>query len=98
MSGKSVLILGGLIFCAALWARDDQISFWPQGPAAGMITRAHPLRPNKFMLVRWERDRAFDEQGWCVWAALPGEPPRYHLVIRADGETINGTRDEWWKR
>lgn len=70
MSGRSVVLLVRLTSLAALWAKDDQISFWSHGPGSGMTPRAHPLPCDELMLVRWQRDRAIDEHGWRVWAAL----------------------------
>lgn len=98
MSGRGVVLLVGLVSLAGLWAKEDRIEFHPHGPAAGMFSRSHPLRPNTFILVRWARDAAHGEEGWCVWATLPGEKPRYHLVLSGDGETFMGTRDDWWQR
>lgn len=98
-AGSFVIIAGICTACLiGLSQRDDDIRFHPRDRNQLLITRSHPLKQNKFLVAQWEWDKTAAQEGWCIFAADPGEAPRFHLVLDAAGESLRPTRPEWWKR
>lgn len=92
------IVVVALVSLVSLTQRDERIQYFPTGRDTGMIVSTHPLKRDRTLRVQWAYDPRFGEAGWCIYAAAPGERPRFHLVLGGDGETTYGTRPEWWGR
>jgi hypothetical protein len=92
--GLIIILLFGL--WQTIWERPYDITFHPEGEQM-RIERTHWIRKDGWMLLSRHYDIEQEEFGWCVWAAGKTGAERWQLVFSDDGETLMGTRAEWWR-